>query len=39
MTLTDSTPISRGIWVSAIFTVIPLVAAYVIFLPRDVAGE
>ena len=38
-TPTDWTPITRGIWVSAIFTVIPLVAAYVIFLRRDVAGE
>ena len=33
------TPIIRAIWVSAIFVAIPLLAAFVLFLRRDVAGE
>ena len=33
------TPIVRGIWVSAIFIVVPLTAAYVLFRRRDVTGE
>lgn len=33
------TPVVRAIWVSAIFTAVPLAAAFVLFLRRDVAGE
>jgi ABC-2 type transport system permease protein len=33
------TPVVRAVWVSAIFTAIPLAAAFVLFLRRDVAGE
>jgi len=29
----------RAIWLSAIYIVVPLFAAYVVFLRRDVAGE
>jgi ABC-2 type transport system permease protein len=38
-TPTDWTPVTRAVWVSAIFVVVPLVAAFVVFLRRDVAGE
>jgi ABC-2 type transport system permease protein len=38
-TPTHWTPVIRTIWVSAIFIAVPLVAAFVIFQRRDVAGE
>jgi ABC-2 type transport system permease protein len=38
-TPTDWTPVLRSIWVSAIFIAVPLVAAFMIFQRRDVAGE
>jgi ABC-2 type transport system permease protein len=33
------TPIVRSIWTSALYVVVPLAAAYAIFVRRDVAGE
>jgi len=36
---TEWTPVIRAIWVSAIFTAVPLVVAFVVFRRRDVAGE
>ena len=38
-TPTDWTAVTRSVWVSTIFIVVPLVAAFVVFLRRDVAGE
>jgi ABC-2 type transport system permease protein len=35
----DWTPVVRAIWLSAIYIVVPLLAAYVVFLRRDVAGD
>ena len=35
----DWTPVVRDLWVSTIYLVVPLVAAYIVFLRRDVAGE
>ena len=35
----DWTPIIRAVWLSALYIFVPLVAAYVVFLRRDVAGE
>jgi ABC-2 type transport system permease protein len=35
----DWTPVVRAIWLSAIYILVPLFAAYVVFLRRDVAGE
>ena len=35
----DWTPVVRSIWLSAIYIFVPLFAAYVVFLRRDVAGE
>jgi ABC-2 type transport system permease protein len=35
----DWTPIVRATWVSAIYIVVPLFSAYLVFLRRDVAGE
>jgi ABC-2 type transport system permease protein len=35
----DWTPVVRAIWLSAIYIFVPLFAAYVVFLRRDVAGE
>lgn len=35
----DWAPVVRAIWVCALYIGIPLVAAYVVFLRRDVAGE
>jgi ABC-2 type transport system permease protein len=35
----DWTPIVRAIWVSSLYLVVPLVAAYLVFLRRDVAGD
>jgi ABC-2 type transport system permease protein len=32
-------PVVRAVWVSAIFTAVPLATAFVLFLRRDVAGE
>ena len=39
MTPMDGTLIVRAVWVSAIFTIVPLAIAYLIFKRRDVAGE
>ncbi len=36
---TDWTPITRAAWVCAIYVGIPLLAGYLVFLRRDVAGE
>jgi ABC-2 type transport system permease protein len=38
-TPTDWVPIERAAWVCAIYAVVPLVAGYLVFLRRDVAGE
>jgi ABC-2 type transport system permease protein len=35
----DWTPIVRAVWVSAIYIVVPLFAAYLVFLRRDIAGD
>ena len=35
----DWAPVSRAIWVSAVYLSVPLAAAYLIFLRRDVASE
>jgi len=35
----DWAPVVRALWVCALYTAIPLFAAYVVFLRRDVAGE
>jgi ABC-2 type transport system permease protein len=35
----DWAPIGRAVWVCALYIAIPLIAAYVVFLRRDVAGE
>jgi ABC-2 type transport system permease protein len=35
----DWAPVVRSFWVSTIYIVVPLVAAYLVFLRRDVAGE
>src|SRR6266566_2269473 len=35
----DWTPVVRAMWVSVIYLVVPLGAAYLVFLRRDVAGE
>ena len=35
----DWTPVVRAIWLSAVYISVPLVAAYLAFLRRDVAGE
>jgi ABC-type transport system involved in multi-copper enzyme maturation permease subunit len=32
-------PVTRALWVCALYIAIPLVAAYLVFLRRDVAGE
>ena len=34
----DWTPITRGLWVSVLFVIVPLVAAFWLFLRRDVAN-
>jgi len=36
---TDWTPIVRAMWVSVLFAAVPLAAAFVVFLRRDVASE
>ena len=35
----DWVPVTRALWVCALYIAIPLVAAYLVFLRRDVAGE
>jgi ABC-2 type transport system permease protein len=35
----DWTPVIRALWVCALYIAVPLVAAYVVFLRRDVAGD
>jgi ABC-2 type transport system permease protein len=35
----DWAPVIRAVWVCSLYTFIPLVAAYLVFLRRDVAGE
>jgi len=35
----DWTPVIRAVWVCALYVTLPLVAAYVVFLRRDVAGD
>jgi ABC-2 type transport system permease protein len=35
----DWSPVIRALWVCALYIAAPLVAAYVVFLRRDVAGE
>lgn len=36
---TDWAPVIRAVWMCAIYAAVPLVAAYLVFLRRDVAGE
>jgi ABC-2 type transport system permease protein len=38
-TPTDWTPVTRAIWLCAIYIGVPLTIAYLVFLRRDVAGE
>ncbi len=35
----DWAPVVRALWVCSLYIVIPLIAAYLVFLRRDVAGE
>ena len=35
----DWAPVFRALWVCAIYIAVPLVAAYLVFLRRDVAGD
>jgi ABC-2 type transport system permease protein len=35
----DWTPVVRALWVCAIYVTVPLVAGYLVFVRRDVAGE
>jgi ABC-2 type transport system permease protein len=35
----DWSPVIRAVWVCALYIVLPLVCAYVVFLRRDVAGD
>jgi ABC-2 type transport system permease protein len=35
----DWVPVDRALWVCALYIAVPLVAAYLVFLRRDVAGE
>jgi ABC-2 type transport system permease protein len=35
----DWAPVIRSFWVSAVYIVVPLAAAYLVFLRRDVAGD
>jgi ABC-2 type transport system permease protein len=35
----DWTPVVRALWVCALYVAVPLVAGYVVFVRRDVAGE
>lgn len=36
---TDWAPVIRAVWLCTLYGVVPLVAAYLVFLRRDVAGE
>ena len=38
-TPTDWVPVVRAVWICAIYAIVPLAAAYLVFLRRDVAGE
>lgn len=38
-TPTDWVPVVRALWICAIYALVPIVAAYLVFLRRDVAGE
>jgi ABC-2 type transport system permease protein len=38
-TPTDWVPVVRALWLSAIYGIVPLAIAYLVFLRRDVAGE
>lgn len=35
----DWVPVIRALWVSALYIAVPLIAAYLVFLRRDVAGD
>ena len=35
----DWAPVVRALWVCALYVTVPLVAGYLVFLRRDVAGE
>ena len=35
----DFAPVTRAAWVCALYVVVPLIAAYLVFLRRDVAGD
>ena len=35
----DFAPVTRAVWVCALYTTVPLSAAYLVFLRRDVAGD
>ena len=35
----DWAPIGRAVWVCALYIAIPLIAGYIVFLRRDVAGD
>ena len=35
----DWTPVTRSFWVCALYIGVPLLAGYLVFLRRDVAGE
>jgi ABC-2 type transport system permease protein len=35
----DWTPVVRALWVCALYAILPLITAYLVFLRRDVAGE
>src|SRR5205085_11025386 len=35
----DWAPVTRALWVCALYIVLPLAAAYLVFLRRDVAGD
>jgi ABC-2 type transport system permease protein len=35
----DFAPVGRAVWVCALYTTVPLFAAYLVFLRRDVAGD
>ena len=35
----DWAPVTRALWVCALYIVLPLMTAYIVFLRRDVAGD
>ena len=35
----DWVPVVRALWVCALYITVPLAAAYVVFIRRDIAGE